>query len=42
MPGTNFSSLAGLAVAKKFVWGGGEHVATVSNFNRSCIRVALS
>ena len=36
----NFSSLAGLEVAKKFAvvggvvgWGGGEHVATMSNSN---------
>ena len=44
----NFSSLAGLEVAEKFVvvggwvgWGG-EHVTTVSNSNASCFRVALS
>ena len=44
----NFSSLAGLEVAEKFVvvggvgWGGGEHVTTMSNSNASCFRVALS
>ena len=45
----NFSSLAGLEVAEKFVrgvvgwWGGGvEHVTTVSNSNASCFRVGLS
>ena len=42
----NFSSLAGLEVAGKFVvvggWVGGEHVTTVSNSNASCFRVALS
>ena len=44
----NFSSLAGLEVAGKFVLGGvvvgwgGEHVTTVSNSNTSCFRVALS
>ena len=44
----NFSSLAGLEVAEKFVvvvvvgWVGGEHVTTVSNSNASCFRVALS
>ena len=45
----NFSSLAGLEVAEKFVVvvgrvGGvcGEHVATMSNSNASCLRVALS
>ena len=44
----NFSSLAGLEVAEKFVvgwWGGGgwvEHVTTVSNSNASCFRVELS
>ena len=42
----NFSSLAGLEVAEKFVvvgWGGGvEHLTTVSNSNASCFRVALS
>ena len=45
----NFSSLAGLEVAGKFVgggggvgWGGVEHVTTVSNSNASCFRVALS
>ena len=44
----NFSSLAGLEVAEKFVvvgcvvgWGG-EHVTTVSNSNVSYIRVVLS
>ena len=39
----NFSSLAGLEVAEKFVGGsgGGEHVTTVSNSNSSCFRVAL-
>ena len=46
----NFSSLAGLEVAEKFVVGwvewvggvGGEHVTTVSNSNTSCFRVVLS
>ena len=46
----NFSSLAGLEVAGKFVvvgWGGGvggvvEHVTTMSNSNASCFRVVLS
>ena len=43
----NFSSLAGLEVAGKFVvvgwWGGvGEHVTTVSNSNASCFRIVLS
>ena len=44
----NFSSLAGLEVAEKFVvvggWVGGVvgHLATVSNSNASCFRVALS
>ena len=42
----NFSSLAGLEVGEKFVvvgWGGGVgHLATMSNFNDSCFRVALS
>ena len=46
----NFSSLAGLEVAEKFVvvvgWvvGGGvvEHVTTMSNSNASCFRVGLS
>ena len=43
----NFSSLAGLEVAEKFVvvgWGGVvvEHVTTVSNSNASCFRVGLS
>ena len=42
----NFSSLAGLQVAEKFVvgWGGVggvEHVTTVSNSNASCFRVRL-
>ena len=39
-----FSSLAGLEVAGKFVVVGweGEHVATMSNSNASCFRVALS
>ena len=43
----NFSSLAGLEVAEKFVvgwvggWGGG-HVTTMSNSNASCFRVGLS
>ena len=41
----NFSSLAGLEVAEKFVvvvgWGG-VHVTTVSNSNASCFRVELS
>ena len=41
----NFSSIAGLEVAEKFVvvgWGGGvvEHVTTMSNSNASCFRVA--
>ena len=43
----NFSSLAGLEVAEKFVevvvvgwWV--EHLATVSNYNASCFKVALS
>ena len=33
----NFSSLAGLEVAEKFVvgWGGVEHVTTMSNSNAS-------
>ena len=43
-------SLPGLEVAEKFVvvrwggmgWVGGEHLATVSNSNTSCFRVALS
>ena len=41
----NFSSLAGLEVAEKFVVVGGwwvEHVTTMSNSNVSYIRVALS
>ena len=39
----NFSSLADLEVAEKFVLGGGgEHVTTVSNSNVSYIGVALS
>ena len=41
----NFSSLAGLEVAEKFVRGVGwvvEHVTTVSNSNASCFRVELS
>ena len=39
----NFSSLAGPEVAGKFVVVGSvEHVATVSNSNASCLRVALS
>ena len=40
----NFSSLAGLEVAEKFVvgWMGGEHMATMSNSNVSCFRVILS
>ena len=40
----NFSSVAGLEVAEKFVVVGGvvEHVVTMSNFNASCFRVALS
>ena len=48
----NFSSLAGLEVAEKFVvvgggvggWVGGwvEHVTTMSNSNASCFRVVLS
>ena len=42
----NFSSLAGLEVAEKFVvvgwWGGGVHVTTMSNSNASWFRVALS
>ena len=44
----NFSSLAGLEVAEKFVvvggvvgWGG-VHVTTMSNSNSSCFRVELS
>ena len=38
----NFSSLAGLEVAEKFVLGGVvEHVTTVSNSNASCFRVEL-
>ena len=41
----NFSSLAGLEVAEKFVGGGvggGVHVTTMSNSNASCFRVVLS
>ena len=46
----NFSSLAGLEVAEKFVvggmgwggWGGLEHMTTVFNSNASFFRVALS
>ena len=41
----NFSSLAGLEVAEKFVvvWVGGvEHVTTMSNSNAGCFRVVLS
>ena len=41
----NFSSLAGLEVAGKFVVGGVvvvEHVTNVSNSNASCFRVVLS
>ena len=41
----NFSSLAGLEVAEKFVvvgWVGGEHLTTMSNSNASCFRVGLS
>ena len=40
----NFSSLAGLEVAEKFVGGGvgGVHVTTMSNSNASCFRVELS
>ena len=38
----NFSSLAGLEVAGKFVVVGGEHVTTMSNSNASCFRVVLS
>ena len=48
----NFSSIAGLEVAEKFVvvgWGGVggwvgwvEHVTTMSNSNASCFRVGLS
>ena len=33
----NFSFLAALEVAEKFVVGGGEHMATMSNFNASCL-----
>ena len=41
----NFSSLAGLEVAEKFVvgWGGGVggvHVTTMSNSNVSCFRLS--
>ena len=40
----NFSSIAGLEVAEKFVvvgWGGGggEHVTTMSNSNASCLEL---
>ena len=44
----NFSSLAGLEVAEKFVvvggvgWGGVERLTSVSNSNASCFRVAKS
>ena len=44
----NFSSLAGLEVAEKFVVVGGvvgwvvEHLTTMSNSNASCFRVGLS
>ena len=41
----NFSSLAGLEVAEKFVvggWGGVEHLTTMSNSNASYFRVVLS
>ena len=40
----NFSSLAGLEVAEKFVvgWVVVEHLTTVSNSNASYFRVALS
>ena len=43
----NFSSVAGLEVAEKFVVVGGggwwvEHVTTMSNSNASCFRVVLS
>ena len=41
----NFSSLAGLEVAEKFVVVGGwvvEHLTTMSNSNASCFRVELS
>ena len=41
----NFSSLAGLEVAEKFVvvgGVGGEHVTTVSNSKASCCRVSLN
>ena len=40
----NFSSLAGLDVAEKFVVVGGVvgHLATMSKSNASCFRVALS
>ena len=39
----NFSSLAGLEVAEKFVvgWGGVEHVNTMSSSNASYFRVVL-
>ena len=41
----NFSSLAGLEVAEKFVvvgWVVVEHLTTMSNSNASCFRVVLS
>ena len=42
----NFSLLAGLELAGKFVVVGGvvggEHVTTMSNSNATCFRVALS
>ena len=38
----NFSSLAGLEGAEKFVVVVMEHVATMSSSNASCFRVALS
>ena len=38
-----FGFLAGIEVTEKFVVVGGvEHMATVSNLNASCFRVALS
>ena len=40
---SNFSSLAGLEVAGKFVVVGGvEHLTTMSNSNAGCFRVVLS
>ena len=46
MTAPNFSSLAGLEVAEKFVvvvvGGWVEHMTTVSNSNASCFRVGLS